>query len=118
MSTVRSGEHLLSRSSPNWPVQCQNDYMWFIGIIVFAFVVSLLIGIALHPVRFLVNSVRVILFLIALGTTFVYFVERDNLSESSRTDILWLMAAMYGAWMLTLFLPWLVRVLCAMRSRE
>ncbi|EKU46719.1 hypothetical protein C272_10728 [Brevibacterium casei S18] len=92
--------------------------MWFIGIIVFAFVVSLLIGIALHPVRFLVNSVRVILFLIALGTTFVYFVERDNLSESSRTDILWLMAAMYGAWMLTLFLPWLVRVLFAMRSRD
>lgn len=89
-----------------------------LGVLALGVVIGFLSRLATRPVRTLVNTVRVLLFFVALALVVAYLSLRADLDDAARTEVIACIAALLGAWALTFLIPAIARAVLAARRDE
>ena len=93
--------------------------MWIVlGVLAFDTLLGFLVRLATHPVRTLVRTVRVLLFLLGIAMVAVYFLLGSDVPDESRRELIPLIAAVFGAWLLTFVIPAVLALLARPLARE
>lgn len=93
--------------------------MWIVlGVLAFGTLLGFLVRLATHPVRTLVRTVRVLLFLLGIAMVAVYFLLGSDVPDESRRELIPLIAAVFGAWLLTFVIPAVLALLARPLARE
>lgn len=93
--------------------------MWlFLALLVVGVVLGFLVRLATSPIRTLVNTVRVLLFLLGLLLLVLYFLVGSEIPAESRQELIPYIVAVFGAWALTFLIPGVIALMVRSRERE
>ena len=93
--------------------------MWLLlALLAVGVVLGFLVRLATRPIRTLVNTVRVLLFLLGLLLLVLYFLVGSEIPAESRQELIPYIVAVFGAWLLTFLIPGAIALLVRSRDRE
>ncbi|ATG55815.1 hypothetical protein CFK41_14300 [Brachybacterium ginsengisoli] len=93
--------------------------MWLLpALLAVGVVLGFLVRLATRPIRTLVNTVRVLLFLLGVLLVATYFLVGSEVPAESRQELLPYIVAVFGAWALTFLIPGVIGLLLRSRDRE
>lgn len=93
--------------------------MWLLlALLAVGVVLGFLVRLATRPIRTLVNTVRVLLFLLGLLMVAVYFLVGSDVPAESRQELIPYIVAVFGAWALTFIIPGVIALLVRSQERE
>ncbi|MFE5774466.1 hypothetical protein [Brachybacterium sp. NPDC056505] len=92
--------------------------MWIvIALLAAGAVFGFLVRLATRPIRTLVNTLRVLLFALGVLILIIYFVVGGDVPDESRAELIPIIAAAFGAWLLTFIIPAVLGLLIGSRDR-
>lgn len=93
--------------------------MWLVFTLLLVGVVfGFLIRLATRPIRTLVSTVRVLLFLLGGIFVAIYFMVGQDVPAESRQELIPYIVAAFAAWLLTFIIPVVIRLLLASRAHD
>lgn len=93
--------------------------MWIVlGLLALGVVLGFIVRLATHPMRTLVRTVRVLLFLLGGCFVTVYVLAGSEVPDESRQELVPFIAAAFGAWLLTFIIPGVLALITRQRGRD